>query len=185
MTLNQHKPPQTTMNHHEPPQTTMNHDIKPPQTLRYPKRALHKAIWLPCSLFFLSCPMCVLGSIPILSHNTFSFILCLPCPNSLGKIFSTIYFIPHLPSLFLTVLGLVDDIFPTLFGGSEWQDISWVSSPVTFEAFPSVMKIFQPWDYLPHRHCEQGSHFSRLTKFPDFSSIFFSIFQYFLNVLFF
>ena len=30
----------------------------------------------------------------------------------------------------------------------------------------------------------QGSHFSGLTKFPDFSSIF-AIFQYFFNVLFF
>ena len=35
---------------------------------------------------------------------------------------------------------------------------------------------------------EQGSHFSGLTKFPDFSRtfpVFFSIFQYFFNVLFF
>ena len=30
----------------------------------------------------------------------------------------------------------------------------------------------------------QGSHFSRLTKFPDFSSIFFPIFLYFFSVLF-
>ena len=35
---------------------------------------------------------------------------------------------------------------------------------------------------------KQGSHFSGLTKFPDFSltfPVFFSIFQYFYNVLFF
>ena len=34
----------------------------------------------------------------------------------------------------------------------------------------------------------QGSHFSGMTKFPDFSltfPVFFSIFQYFFNVLFF
>ena len=48
-----------------------------------------------------------------------------------------IYFICHLPSLFLTVHGLVHYIFLTLYLGGMGQGISWVSYPVTFEGFPS------------------------------------------------